>query len=566
MALKNINILEQHMEKIVLGAAAAGALVMVYFAAQKVGFQSSTGEIVGPNDVETGIQAEIKKVDEHREQLERQGPPKISVPNYPEQYKDRSGKQPLDPEIVSLRFPPFAPINLLATSDGARPPTEVRSIIPEPVTPEMVRAELLQLAVADKVSTDGLPVAPPENRQWSIQTHNVVVIDGWIPVGNMILEMVKQKDENKRLTPDVQRGVVYRVRVLRRELQGNGTWTKDEEVTAAKGSPAPADLLPTTMADGDLPARLTEITGQLQWIQLPNYYVNAAGEPIAPPIMKKPVPKAIADENTKLKNDIAAAQAGPAAGMPRTVAMPGAGLGGLAGAGAPPVIPGADTTSLTLESVRTMEVQPFTFWDDSVKPDHTYKYSVQIQLVNPGFGWKWGLEKPEMKTQPVIPVGSEKIVVVPGVPITVHSDTAFFITGSSGLGANGGVSGQLFHQDNGRWYQTTFTAQNGMNIAAPMFVGGQSMDVDTNFALVDSETIGNNTHVILKDPSGNLVTRDSNDDRNRGDMQTLQSKVKEGATAAAATTTAPGTGNPPSATRTATRPTLPPRGTPVPTR
>jgi hypothetical protein len=406
----------------------------------------------------------------------------------------------------------------------------------------MLRAELLQLAVADKVSTDGQVVAPPEGRQWSTQTLNVVVIDGWIPVGSMELEMAKQKDENKRLTPGVQRGVVYRVRVLRRELLPNGSWTKDEEVAPAKGSPAPADLLPKSVTDDELPTRMNEIEGQLQWIQLPNYYVKAAGEPVAPPILKKPVPKAIADEMTKLKSDLEAAKSGGGAGAGRTVALPGTtGMVGTPGTGAPAGGTGEAAPELTVASIAKLNVQPFTFWDDSVKPDHTYKYSVQIQFVNPGFGWRWGLEKPELKTQQVIPVGSEKIVAVPGQPITVHSDIAFFIQGPN-FGTAGGVSGRLYRQDNGRWYWTSFSTQNGMNIAAPMSIGGQTVDVDTNFALVDSQTSGNNTHVILKDPSGNLVTRDSVEDWKRPDNDMLWNKVKEGAAAAAATATTESSG------------------------
>jgi len=55
MALKDVNILEKHAEKMVLGAAAAGALFMGYLATQKI----TTENDVAPNQVQASIQKRI---------------------------------------------------------------------------------------------------------------------------------------------------------------------------------------------------------------------------------------------------------------------------------------------------------------------------------------------------------------------------------------------------------------------------------------------------------------------------------------------------------------------------
>jgi hypothetical protein len=213
------------------------------------------------------------------------------------------------------------------------------------------------------------------------------------------------------------------------------------------------------------------------------------------------------------------------------------------------------------DQIKAREVQPFTFWDESVLPDHTYQYKVQVQEVNPGYGWTLGLANPALKTEPYIPVKDTGFVAVPGV-VVVNSDMAFFIRGSNGPPDS--ISGRIYKQENGRWYVAEFTAQNGMSIGGQINLGPNNVkDVDTKFALVDVQLLGNNVHVILKDPAGNLVTREAPDDFRRPQNDILYSKVKAAAAAATMAAATEPTAVPVTPTTGPARPT-PARGvTPV---
>lgn len=549
MALKNINVFEQHVEKIVLAVAAAGAIFMGYLATQKITLTNNPD--VGPKDVESSVSAAIQQLDAGRQKRENEPDPQPSIPDFIGSYNSVAGGQPLDKALLSSAMPDFGPHNLQPQLIQGPTEESVASVVPAPPAPELVHAEALQLQVCVNPPADpttGVPSAPgvlvtvPADRQLVTVTKNVVAIDGYIPVGKFALDMIKEQDSKKRFTPDVQRGLVYRVHVFRRELLPNGSWSKPEPVTPAKGAAAPAELLTTTMADGDLPARMNDIDAQFQLIQLPPYYVDANGQPVQPPIIARPLPQAIADETAKLHNDIQSAQLGTVPGGFRPIAptpVPGA-----------TTAPGPTTLPSTPDQIKTLEVQPFAFWDDSVKSDHSYKYSLQVQVVNPGFGWKWGLAKKDLKLVPVLPPDNDGIVDVPGI-IVVHSDLAFFIRGTE-LSSNR-IGGQIFKQVNGRWYSTSFSVDKGMDIQAPMNTGGaESETVDTKFAIVDYQDSNRNVHVILKDPTGNLVTRDSSDDWSRPERTDLSGKVESGRAAAATAPAVDAAGNPITATPTVT--------------
>jgi hypothetical protein len=546
MALKNINLFEQHVEKIVIAVAGAGALFMGYMAMQPVTLPDNAE--VGPKDVEKRISDEIDNLNRKQKGLEAAGRPRPEIPNYVAMYNNVAAGQPLEGKIVAYKPPSFGPTNLEPQFSTIEQEASVASVVPDPVGPEMLRAEVRQIQVntdPPRVDANGQPIPIPAGSQLVTEPKNVVVIDGYIPVGKLVLQMLSEKDK-KRFTPDVQRGIVYRVHVYRQEVLPNGTTTKREEIAPAKGFPAPTDVL-VAMKDGALPTLLPEIDAQFQQIQLPNYYVDAHGQPVPPPILSRPIPQSIQDETAKLRTQIQAAQAGAVVG------------GGFQPA---PAVPtggtSADMFPNTIEQIRALEVQPFTFWDDSVKPSHTYIYSVKIDLVNPGYGWTFGLAKKALKLDPTIAVAEPDRIQQ---RVVVHSELAFFVTDSDARG----VSGQIFKQKNGRWYQTSFSADKGTNISAIMSIDGQSLPVETNFSVVDYQGSGRNSRVILKDPAGNLVTRSVSDDVTSSNRNELLDQVKKGAAdAAAAAAVDPVTGQP--ITTAAPTPATPAAPTPVPSR
>jgi len=264
------------------------------------------------------------------------------------------------------------------------------------------------------------------------------------------------------------------------------------------------------------------IDTEFKQILLPDFYQDGQNVVIQPPILSRPIPPKITDEQKTLQEELEKAKA-PTGFRPVT----------------PVPTPGVPTTAPTwpteVTTLRTMAVVPFTFYDDTVEPNHTYRYRVEVKIVNPTYGWRWGLKNPKMKTEPFLTTGK---VVIPG-SVTVLSDLVFFLSGVDGRNA---VSGVIFRQNNGKWYRGDITAFPGQKIESKITLADEAnkvMEVDTGFTVVDAVPGQGNVHVILKDPTGNLVTRETKEDWGKPDIEALRKKVQE-RTSAAATATAPG--------------------------
>src|SRR5206468_5677900 len=65
------------------------------------------------------------------------------------------------------------------------------------------------------------------------------------------------------------------------------------------------------------------------------------------------------------------------------------------------------------------------FWDETVKPDHTYQYKVKVEFVNPTYQSQWGLANPDMKKEPTLSADWVQLKET----INIHSDLAFYVMG-----------------------------------------------------------------------------------------------------------------------------------------
>jgi hypothetical protein len=545
MGVSNVNVFEKHVEKIVLGVAAAGALFMGYLATQPItvpapaGVTSpSGGSELGPADIEKAISDQLNKLESQQNSLPQPNP---KIPNYPEKYHQLAVSNPLPDDVSAVAVAGFGPKNLqprmIDIEDGGH---DLAWVAPSPVAPEFVHIEARQDQVAAVPIDAANPV--PAGMQVQTRTQNSVIIDGYVPVGKMLLEMLQDKYKDIIAQQGVQRALIYRVSVERQEQTPSG-WSEWKAVPSTKAAPTPTNIPFGTMKDGDLPANMDIVDNEFKQIVIPDFYQDGQGIAITPPIIARPVPVPVAEESRKLQEEIDALKAPNGFRAATPVAT------------APSTQP--TTMPSDLVALKSLAVVPFTFWDDTVLPNRTYRYRLEIQLVNPTYGWKWGLKDPRMKTVPILSTG--KITI--SQPVTVLSDIAFFIRPSI---SGNVVDGRVYKQLNGKWYLGEFSAQPGQYISASVQLlnepGNPRKEVDTGFMLVDA--IGDKekgVKVILKDPSGNLISRDA--DFNNPDNARLY-EASQKLTAATTTAPAEGTVTPvPTRPNGGARPVTPPPAT-----
>ncbi len=538
MAVKNVNMFEQHVEKIVIAVAAAGALFMGWMAIQPITIPAPAGitnaeggDQLAPNDIEKTITSQLDTLEKQQNSLPVPDP---KIPNYPGRYKQLAETDPLGSDVTSSAVAMFGPKNLqprIVSGGGDNPNIELAT--PAPVAPEYLHAEARQDQVAAVLIDAAHPIPP--GQQAVTRTQNSVVIDGYVPVGKMLLEMLQDKYKDVAAQQGIQRASIYRISVERQEQTPNG-WSDWKPVPSTKAEPAPTDINFGAMKDGDLPANLDIVDNEFKQIVIPDFYQDAQGVAIPAPIQGRPVPGKIVDETKELQEQIDALKVSTGfravTPPPATPAAPGAATS----TGPAPVLLPTD-----LATLKALPVLPFTFWDDTVLPNRTYRYRVEIQIVNPTYGWKWGLKNPKMKTEPFLSTGK---IVTP--PVTVLSDIAFFIRPN--IDPPNLVSGRIYKQLNGKWYMGEFSTQPGQNISASITLfnetGNPRKDVDTGFTLVDAVVDKDKgAKVILKDPAGNLISRDA--DFSNPDNAKLFEESQKLTPMGAATTTAPGPTPPP---------------------
>ncbi len=502
MNTKGMNMLEEHVEKIVLAVAAAGALYLGYLAMQPVII--APGSTVTVDKVEESLTEDIEKLKESERLNSQRGPIKSTIPDYVTEYRKLIQLQPLPTALVNAPVPLIGPLNLSVHPESAPQDLTFSVVTPTPVPPESLTAEAWQQPVAAvPLPAPGANVAPPAaGANLPMRDQNAVVIYGNIPVGKMQAEMAAHKG-TARLPDNLQRASVFRIEVQRRVLSVAG-WSDWKDVPAAKGSVAPTGIDWASVSD--VAPELDLVDAEFKQIVIPNFYLDAQGVPILPPNLTKSAPKSFLEESKQLQDAINKAKNITVAAPPATLrerfrrpcpaTLP------------PPPPPVTDPTVL-----RTQPLIPFAFWDEGVESDHQYQYQVRVVYVNPTFNWQFGLKNPKMKTQPTLASAWVPITN----PVVVNADIAFFIGGAGNRGGTKTVDVRLYKRTAGKWYRTNFDTEIGMPIAGSVPLVDVKpeikLDVDTGYTVIDVVGSGNDARAILMDPSGTLVTRDTAEDR-----------------------------------------------------
>jgi hypothetical protein len=533
MATERINPLEQHVEKIVLAVAAAGALYLGSLAIYPVTIDHS-GQKVAAGEIEDELDKEISTLEENREANEKIAPV-VKLENFVDRYQNLVKNQPLDPKLFAAVPKYFAPANLPVGAGSLGPTVDetYALVVPRPVAPEFVSAEVRQQPVAAN-TIPGQPVQPPPPETiLPTRDVNAVLVEGYIPVGKMRAEMAAVKDPKQRLPSEgdlnLRQAVVYRVEVRRQERSGAG-WTDWKLVEPTKASLPPTDIDWASITPDDAQARrMDDVSREAKQILMPDWYYDEKGQLIQPSIVTKP-PADLPRRVKQLQDEEARANGtNPTAATP----IPTAGFNRPAPGGIPGeelidsgMTEGGTPQSLAPEALntKTQPLVPFAFWDETVEPGHEYRYQVRVRYVNPVFQWRYGLKDKEMAKLPTL---DSEWVSVPN-PVTVNADLAFFVM-SGGRGANT-ASFRIFKRTAGRWYQTGAEVPIGTNVAGIVRVIGERptptpVEVDTGWRVVDIASQPTE-RVVLIDGSGKMITREPAADRDDPNYIKLQQEAK----------------------------------------
>lgn len=551
MNTEKINPLEQHVEKIVLAVAAAGALYLGYLAMQPITIEHQ-GREVRANEIETTLSQQLAAMEATKSQ-NAQVTPVVKLDNYLQRYKDLVKNQPLDPKLFA-GVPSFGPANA-AVGEPTVGPGDVektyRLALPAPAAPEFVAAEVRQQPVAAIPPGAAVP-AVGQGETLPTKDITAVLVQGYLPIGKMRAEMAAIRDPKERLPDDtnmnLRQAVVYRVDVRRRERTSSG-WSQWQMVEPAKTSLPPTEYdWGAMLPDDGQPRRLGDIDLEFKQIVLPDWHLDATGQPILPSILTKPVPaevtrrmKALQDEETRANGGTpvtaAPAAVNPVAPRPqpgmtaaRRAALAEVGMdpdidGGLV-AGEIPGQPGAAAPNMMSADVATLKAQPlvpFAFWDETVEAGKEYQYEVRARYVNPAFNFRHGLKD---ERQAKLATLDSAWVPVPGA-VTVNADVAFFAMSGAGRGGSS-ASFRLYKLTQGRWYQTSAEVQPGMPVAGTVTLRDKpppapQVAVDTGWKVVDVTPDG---RVVLINGSGQMMTREVSSDRDDPNNRKLEGASK----------------------------------------
>ncbi len=538
MNIKNMNLVEQHVEKATLLVAAAGTAYLLYMAL----LQPTTIDVVQPplsgEQVEGKVTEVVQRLDQERAKTAKLvDPNSISLHGeYVPRYK-RLRNQPLPQSLLVGTIPQFAPLNVPVGGVGPPPPPPsqviVIPVVPAPIDLTAAAYRSVVLPPPPAAATPGAPpVAPPAAAAIKAALPdkmdlNWVDIVGDFPLLDYRASMINYGGKPENALPAYAQRVNFnKVQVQRRE-KSNDVWTEWEDVPPTRlVQNFNLNLTESTSKENVLLA-LDMLNQHWKDILLPPFYLNAAdGKPIVPTLSAHTLSETDAAEQ---KNKVDAIQTylnRPGA------ASPPAGPGGMGGpppgyngpppgyGGPPPEAPPSSLTGATtqptaaapvapadLNTLLSMPVVPFWFHDETVRPEHVYQYRVRISMFNPVFRLDkaFGLKDEEARNQPWL---YSAWTNVPGT-VLVKANQYFFFMSQIGAATSREASVKIFKWTGGRWFVYDESEQPGTSIGAHRKVMGipEGVDFTTGYVLVDVVAGTDDTTVIVLSPDGELVHR-----------------------------------------------------------
>ena len=534
MKVKNLNPIERHVEKIVLGVAVAAAAYLGWQGVEptKIGPQKD----IGPGQVEEKISEAIDKVKKGGAKTEDQikrGELSVEVKNYYSEYQSKADAGlPADLIAANIRYLPLQPGGIVGPATQTQKfkiEFAIELPVPDPVNVHSIsgRGKVNVPAAAPVAVPAGGAVAPVAA---TIERDATVVrISANYPMQELRDRIGNVRDPNPRHRLDVQLQFVsiYRLEVQRQERNPDGTWPSDEAswraVTGLKNIEVPKDIPFKSIQRGNLKDVVAVINAAAGTILQPPMYDTGAG--FFPPLPELVIPGA-ATAPVRAAPAVAPAISAPPfnGGGPPMFFGPGGPTGGPPMSpwqtGMPPGGPmGAPPVAVPADAGRVLSDATPAVWayDENVLPEHEYQYRMRVLVVNPLFKYEQpkDLKQPELVSKPLLEsswvVAPEKVSIKP---------SSFFYVMNSGFGASAKdvVDIQIFKFFLGNWYTAwqkevragTFIGDSvtPTNAAAP-----KAVDYSTGYTVVDIIPAGVDATVVLQSPSGQLTTRNIREDR-----------------------------------------------------
>ena len=523
MKIKNLNLLERHVEKITLAVAAAAGLLLVYWASQPATIEAPAGlgkaQLTAP-EVEQEVSKALDEVESSRaktnalSQRQLLGP--NSLRNYLPEYV-KSQEVPLPPELVKATVPQFAPLNSPVVPIELTPITsEFASTVPHVPTPTSLIARADRgVVIIPPAATESVPAPLPGEAPvpaGTLADLNWVVIGGRFPLLEFRDSMTDKGEKEPHPVPEKRNQITfYRVEVQRRE-RISGQWNNWQNVPPTKAN---GPLITVNMADarGEAVIQATDII-DTHWrnILTPPFYQSATGQPITGLLVPEP---GAAGKTAPVAPGIT-----PDGGPLGSDGSRAAGTGANFVAGVP-----QDLATIRLHAASV----PFWFFDETVTPEQTYSYRVRMTLFNPVFQMDKRVKlivasKPAEAMRNVPWLSSEWAEL--GGEVSINANQYFFFRAGLELRGGATVSVRIYKWSLGIWHLTEETAPIGGTIGRPQ-AGTDGVDFFTGYTLVDAvKTTDGDTQLVLLSPSGDLVSRSVRVDSNNKKMKELDGLIK----------------------------------------
>jgi len=566
MKIKNINLLEQHVEKITLAVAAAAALYLGYSSlTTPVTVTTTIGgreQTVQAGQVEDVVSTATRKLNFDMTKVDEKLP-SVDPVAYVDKYKSQQ-KAPLN-EALMANVPAFAPLNVSATNSIQGPQREQSPIVTPTIPPPEAVHAVASHGLIIKVKPAVAAVVPATTGPAPVDA-NWVKVEASFPMLALKTSYANVGGKPEESLPAVaQRITFYRVEVQRQEKLATGDWSDWKPVPAIQIA-LPPDVDKTALDSGNIQHTLDLLDEKVTTILTPPFYVvvptSQAPAPAAgtrPAVRTGPTAaemKAIEDikrqkdEATRLNGTrlprgatrSGAAGGGgspsyltPSGGTPivRT-AVPAGGapmptMGGgppimppeytapanpyMNGGGPPPFLGGpmgtpeadANKQNQTVQGLQEQATVPIWFYDDSVLPEHDYKYQMRVELYNPTYHFPLPLKEPKFKEQAWL--ASDWVAAA--APVHIEPVQQFFVV--NGIG-NGSIGVKIYQWHQGRIVADEQTISPGLTIGHLRTVDG--IDFSTGYTVVDVQDRNHDSSVVLLSPTGQLVTRDLQSDLN----------------------------------------------------
>ena len=531
MNTKIINLLERHVEKIVLAVAIAGAGFIAWSGMQPTTLPNDPTMTAG--SVEDKVTAAVKSLEDARKAT-------LAIPesrltsalhDYVADYNRIMLHHPLSENLVaSTNMPRFGPEQeplegVVIIKDDTTKIVSAQVPAPKNVTAMADRASVLPPPADPNQPvpppTPGAPGGPqPVDKNW-------VCVSGDIPWGDYV-NSFKNLPANQRLPDEQQHNVLAKVDVERRALTPTG-WTTWEKVPGTNTSPGGAipDIDWNSLNDADWISMVSQLDSSFQKVAEPLFYWLAPKDPTtqAPTPILAPNVKALAPP-TATPGATVVPGTPPKPGMPPHPVPPG----GIAGH--PPIpMPVPDDSenpnptpmqavpglTLDVNQLKQSGTVPFWFWDETVQAGQQYQYRVRLVMYNPLYRYPQPQRLVNPDTAKEGTMTSAWVVVTN--PVEISGDLAFFIESPMGNGPTDKVQFHVFKWTNGGWYEDQWTREVGQPVSGRIQLVDKTppswVEVDTKYTLVDVQSAPGDLIAVLLSPTGELVTHSAQADRSQ---------------------------------------------------